>query len=369
MTPKKINNKKIKKFDLIFILFVILLTILCGCFENNKLTENGYHTLEGLGYINEVLMYGFNPAEGFYLREESILKQYAAFEYVPYANEFGQLGLYIYASNVSANISFPNRSIKEIAEELQESLVNSTSYTLYLNSYNFKTINQMDFYEVLFESPIQQLEDRSIFWKYIYVVKDDRMLNIQIISSSELFEKYIDDIDQSLSSLVILKLEEDKWNLEKYYNKKGELNNTIIMNAREYYEDKSVVLYYSNINIFYNSSNQGDIIIIQDNISNLYYDEISNTTTISFNWDKNGSIGNLYFLFEGDITNSYKIGDKVNITVTLIRVNFTHKNINYDLELYAESWISEEYFKENLIKPSDISKALRPLKPHQIEKL
>jgi len=141
------------------------------------------------------------------------------------------------------------------------------------------------------------------------------------------------------------------------------------MTAREHNEDRAVVVYFSNIKLFYNSSNAGDTIIIQDNISKLSYDEISNTTTVSFEWDDYGSIGTLYFLFEGNITKQHSPGDRVNITLTLKRVTFSYKDINYDLELYAESWKSEDYFKENFISASDITQALKPLSSNLIEKL
>ena len=354
---------------LLLIFFLISLIVLGGCFEEEKSTEKGKETLEGLGYINEVLMYGFNPPEGFYLKEESYFNQYVTFEYIPYANESGQLGLYIYASNISANISFPNRSIDEIAQDLADSLVNSTSYNLYLVSYNFKTVNGMDFYEILLESPIEQLEDHSVFWKYIYVVKDERMIHFQIISSSELYENNIDEIDRSISSLIILELEEEEWDLEKYYSKNGESNNTYIMTAREHNEDRAFVIYFSNIKTFYNSSNAGDTIIIQDTISSLSYDAISKTTTLSFEWVDSGSIKALYLLFEGDITNQYIAGDRVNITVTLKRVTFSYEDVNYDLEVYAESWVSEEYFKENVISATEIAQAYKPLSSNLIEKL
>jgi hypothetical protein len=357
-----------KLVSLLFIFLLISLILLVGCFEEKKSSDNGLKELEGLGYINEVYMYGFNPPEGFYLKEESFFNQYIIFEYTPDLTETGQLGLYIYASNISAKISLPDRSIHSIARDLENNLADTSRYNLSLVSYNFKTINGMDFYEILLETPIEQIENHSLLWKYIYVIKDERMINFQIISSSNLYDNHIDDIENSLSSLVVLELEEEEWDLENYYSD-DESNDNYIMTAREHYEDRRVVIYFSNIRIFYNISNDGDTIIIQDYISNISYDEISNTTTISFKWDDYGTIRLLYFLFEGDITNIFNIGDNVNITVTLKRVTFSYEGVNYDLELYAESWENQDYFEGNFINPSDIYQSLKPLSSDLIEKI
>lgn len=364
------RRKKMKKLVIfLFIFFIISVLLFVGCFEEEKSTENGKETLEGLGYINEVFMYGFNPPEGFSLTEESSLKNYVSFVYTPYVNESSQLGLYIYASNISANISLPNRSIEEIAQGLQDSLSNITIYKIYLISYNVKTVNGMDFYEIVFNTPTAPSENKSVYWKYIYVVKDDRMLSVQVISSSELYNNHIDDIDRSLNSLILLKLNEMDWDLEKYYNGDDTSNDRILMTAREHAEDRAVVIYFSNIKIFYYSLNTGDTIIIQDTISNISYNINSDTTTVSFNWDVNGSIETLYFLFEGNIINQYHEGDKVNITITIQRVTFSNNGINYDLELYAECWENEEYFKEHLRSPLNIAQGLKPLPSNLIEKL
>lgn len=358
-----------KKLVILMLIFLIISVVLfVGCFKKEKSTENGKETLDGLGYKNEVFQYGFNPPEGFSLTEESSFKQYVSFKYTPPNNESGQLGLYIYASNISANISFPNRSIDEIAHGLEKSLTNVTIYKIHLVSYDLKTVNGMDFYEILLNTPTAPSENKSVYWKYIYVVKDDRMINFQIIGSSDFYKNHTDEIDRSLDSLVLLKLTETKWDLEKYYDGDDKSNDTIVMTARENYDDRKVVIYFSNIKIFYYSANSGDTLIIQDYISNLSYNISSDTTTVSFKWDDNGSTRILYFLFEGNITNQYHHGDRVNITVTLKRVTFSIKGINYDLELYAESWENEEYFKEHLISPVEIARGLKPLPSNIIEK-
>jgi len=333
---------KKKKF-FIFITLIFCVLLISGCLENDKSKKDDMERLEGLGYINEVFMYGFNPPDGFYLKEEVLFNQYVVFEYLPYENETGQLGLYIYSTNVSSNISFPNRSIEKIAKELKENLANNTNYALDLISYDFKTFNDMDFYEILLETPFKEYGEKYFVWKYIYVVKDDRMITIQIIGSLELYNKYINDINNSLNSLIILKLVEEKWDLEKYYKKDIESNNTYIMTARQHYNDRRVIVYFSNIKIFYNTSNDGDTIIIQDNISEISYDMISNTTIVSFNWDNQGLEETLNFLFQGNITNKYTLGERVNITVNLKRVTFSHKGINYEYFSSLKTFIRKCY--------------------------
>ena len=356
---------KIKKIIFVLILFIVILGIIIIIYSDLEKEKDSF---EGLGYINNEWSYGFNPPEGFYLKDTMYFNQSVIFQYVPEEDEIGQLNLYLYATNISAKITYPERPLKEIAQELEDSLVKSSDSNLSLISYDLRTVNGMKIYDILFEYLLDPNEDQASVWGIISVIKDDRVIQIQIMGNSSLYYKKVNEIDKSLESFVILELEEEEWDLEKYYVSVDEINKTFIMTAREHFEDRAIILYFSNVKIFYKSLNAGDTIIIQDNISNLSYDEILNTTSVSFEWNEYGATESLDLLFEGNITSQYIIGDRVNITVTLIRVELTYEGVNYDLEIFAENWVNEDYFKEN-IRGSEITQGLKLLSQNLIEKV
>lgn len=95
--------------------------------------------------------------------------------------------------------------------------------------------------------------------------------------------------------------------------------------------------------IFYDSYEDGDALIIQDIISNVTYDQTFNATGISFT-SPSGIRG---FAFQGNITDKYKEGDEVKITVHLKHVTFSYNGKNYDMEIFAEEWESQDYFINN----------------------
>lgn len=354
-----------RQITLILILIVLVIGVI-AFFDWGDKEEN--IKFEDLGYINYDWGYGFNPPKDFYLYQEMFFNQSVMFKCHPDGNKAGELSLFLYATNISNKITFPYSSIDEWKEKTLDDLTESSDIerkNISLVSLNSRTLDGKDYVEVTLETTSD--EDQTSYWRIIRVMQGDRYLDVQIMGPSDLFNSYINQIDESLNSIMIVDIEEEEWDLEKYYSEDGELNNTYIMTAEEHYEDRRPVLYFSNIRIIYTTANDGDTIIIKDNISNLSYDEISDTTTIAFEWERYGSIDTSSFLFEGNITNQYSAGDRVNITVTIKRVTFLYEGINYDLEIYAENWVNVDYFQDKTTLLDNIDQGFKPLPSDIIE--
>ena len=100
----------------------------------------------------------------------------------------------------------------------------------------------------------------------------------------------------------------------------------------------------------YKSLDEGDTLVLTDTISNItYMPFFYNATTIYFDVDDYVSMGmpssQIAFNFEGDITEQYKIGDEVKITLTV--KHFVYENettgIGLDVDVFEEGWNQEEF--------------------------
>jgi len=123
---------------------------------------------------------------------------------------------------------------------------------------------------------------------------------------------------------------------------------TLTMTAKELNDDMSVNSDWSTyFTIAYNSLEDGDTLILQDKITNISYDSVTNSTMVKFEWT-NGSISfSIKLAFEGNITGSYIVGDNVTITQKIKHVTFTYQNLAYDIELFEDQWESQDYFSFN----------------------
>ena len=120
---------------------------------------------------------------------------------------------------------------------------------------------------------------------------------------------------------------------------------TFTITAKELNDNTKWVNSNTTFSLLYDSYEDGDTLIIKDTISTITYDKTFNATGISFIWDNGTQIRN--FAFKGNITDSYKNGDKVKITVHLKHVTFSYNGKNYDMEIFAEEWESQDYFIKN----------------------
>lgn len=124
---------------------------------------------------------------------------------------------------------------------------------------------------------------------------------------------------------------------------------TVTMTAEEWQNDADIDInqetepYYAKI--LSKSLDEGDTLIIQDTISEISYNSSTDITTITFT-----TSGDPYKReFEGDLTVSFQAGDEVKITVTIKHVEFTYESVigtmDFDMEVFEEIWVSEEYYK------------------------
>ncbi len=121
--------------------------------------------------------------------------------------------------------------------------------------------------------------------------------------------------------------------------------NAIRLTARELSSKINENLNDSNYTIYFETLNEKDKIIIVDTIDDIYY--LNGNTSISFEFEKNkNGIEEYNFIFENNLTDEYKIGDKVEINLTLKHVIFNDTNYNFDLEIFEQQWENNEYFIE-----------------------
>jgi len=142
--------------------------------------------------------------------------------------------------------------------------------------------------------------------------------------------------------------------------------NAIIMTAREHNEDITIKPHTNNsFSKLYNSLNDGDFIIIKDVIDIISYDLKMDVTFVLFDWTEDVNSEFLEIIFEGDLTPIFSLGDEVEISVTIKYVNFIYNEINYEMEIYNEQWVSEEFFKKDSEAGGD---GFKPLPQNIIKK-
>ena len=139
-------------------------------------------------------------------------------------------------------------------------------------------------------------------------------------------------------------------NNENDTNTRGSNHITVTMNASEFHEDihdrdSGRAGVWRNYTRYYDSVDGGDTLIVIDYISDLNYQSEKDKTLITL------SDPTIIFSFKGNIENSFTIGDKVKITVTIkhVELSFVLNNVSmyYDVEIYEEQWVDEQYFIEN----------------------
>jgi len=129
---------------------------------------------------------------------------------------------------------------------------------------------------------------------------------------------------------------------------------TVTMTAQEFANDASVSMGISGgvwkWTIDYKSLNEEDTLILTDKISNITYTSfLYNATSVIFdvkNYTRMGiNASEVGFLFEGNITDAYHIGDDVKITLTVKHFVYTNETskMSLDMEVFKEGW-SQEYF-------------------------
>lgn len=142
---------------------------------------------------------------------------------------------------------------------------------------------------------------------------------------------------------------------------------TVTMTAKEFHDDMISGPSETGFSVLYNSLKDGDTLIIQDSISEINYDSNTNATTVTFKWSEPTT--SRHFQFDGDITQDYLVGGGVSITVHIKHITISIDYFEYDLEIFEEQWISEDYFSENVPNFFLIIQGFKPLPQSCISKV
>lgn len=141
----------------------------------------------------------------------------------------------------------------------------------------------------------------------------------------------------------------------------------VIMTAEEHNNDIPVDQDWSDgYSLLYNTLENGDLLIIEDVINDILYQSDEDVTIIFFRWIENDEGDYLDLTFEGDLTDSFDMGDKVSVSVAIKYVTFSYKGFNFEMEIYKEQWVSEEYFRDDADSGGD---GFKPLPETIIDKL
>ena len=144
-------------------------------------------------------------------------------------------------------------------------------------------------------------------------------------------------------------------------NKKNNTIKTVNMNAQEMMNDMSFSTAASGgvwkWILDYKSLKEGDTLILTDKIYNITYTNfLYNATTISFytgNYTRMGiNASEAVFLFEGNITGDYHIGDYVKITLTVKHFLYTNdtSKLSLDMDVFEEGWNQESFMEHFFVQ-------------------
>ena len=71
-------------------------------------------------------------------------------------------------------------------------------------------------------------------------------------------------------------------------------------------------------------------------------------TILIFEWTNENGTNSFNPAFEGNITNIYRQGLMVRISLTIKYVKFAYQTVNFEMGIFEEQWKSIDYFKSDL---------------------
>ena len=129
---------------------------------------------------------------------------------------------------------------------------------------------------------------------------------------------------------------------------------TVTMSAQELLEDRKYSMGVSGgvwtAKIDYSSLKEGDTLIIKDKISDIKYTSDGTAITFDVNYTfsaSNVTFTELDFMFEGNLTDNYAVGDTVSITLTIYHTTYSNETSGFslDYEVFKEGW-NQTYFEK-----------------------
>jgi len=166
---------------------------LCGCVENNSTESTESNLLEGLEYTNTAYGFGLNPPDGWTTDEND---QYVTVRfYGPIINDF----------NMNLGINGPEvyeegSALSEIIDDMIE------AYPSVFTDFNYSssdsiTINGMNAYNFIYTFTMEGVELKQI--QYL-VEKQGKVSIITFTATIDVFDDYIDIVEESLTSFTVV---------------------------------------------------------------------------------------------------------------------------------------------------------------------
>jgi len=110
----------------------------------------------------------------------------------------------------------------------------------------------------------------------------------------------------------------------------------------------------------------GDAFCIEGAIDYIEYNQEHDATYFFFDYVLGEYTYPRAITVSGDITDEYSAGDNVLVSLHIKHVDTRVVNYEYDIEMFAENWVDEQYFRENCM---GLLYAISPMSQDFIKKL
>lgn len=230
----------------------------------------------------------------------------------------------------------------------------------------------------IYAGPFEQIGDESILYAYFGkgLFEDDLDLNktavdmiFRIKNVIGMVEKYVKNIDMEKSEfmyssnyknycndtwlyanriegrinqhITLIEGEEPTGRILELKEIKNESSGTtVVMSAEDYVSDliKSNISGLRGMFSLY-ALGAGDALILRDNISMSEYEPLYNDTIIFLN-----SSEGFHTYIQGNITETYNIGDEVEITVHVMELTYSYLGEEYSVKIIEETWVNLKYY-------------------------
>lgn len=179
-----------KQIIFLGIILSIISILLCGCVQDNSSVITA---LEGLEYTNTPYGFGLNPPDDWTTDEED---PYVTVRfYGPIINDF----------NINLGISGPEvyeqgLTLSGLIDDMKEAYPSVFTDFNYISSDPI-TINEMDAYDFIYTFTMENVELKQI--QYL-VEKGNKVSIITFTTTQDVFDDYIDIVEESLTSFTIV---------------------------------------------------------------------------------------------------------------------------------------------------------------------
>jgi len=193
------------KIFIIWMIIILFIVSLVGCVE-----ESEKDPLGGLGYIDAEFGFGYNPPSGWYSEDIGTIKRFSPFDF-NYSSWNDIIfiiapGFVVDLEN-TLNKTFTTQGLIDYYIDLdKDDRINITS----IEEISFKNLNCIEIFMSANATKTETSGLDSIQVNYIMliktltIIKDEKFFQVQYNAPEDLYDTYIDVVNESINSLVIV---------------------------------------------------------------------------------------------------------------------------------------------------------------------